>query len=39
MAEIYTTSEASALGHLSQDATDHINSLLSDLGLGGTTDV
>lgn len=39
MAEIYTSSEVASLGRLSQDATDHINSVLADLGLTGTNAV
>lgn len=36
MAEIYTYSASASGGHMSPDTSDHINSVLSDLGLGGT---
>ncbi|KQT82836.1 calcium-binding protein [Aurantimonas sp. Leaf443] len=39
MTEIYTSAETAALSTLSQEATDHINAILSGLGLGGTSDI
>ncbi|MBB3936230.1 hypothetical protein [Aureimonas phyllosphaerae] len=37
MAEIYTYSANANQGHMSPDTSNHINSVLSDLGLGGTS--